>query len=183
MSENRKRHMGSRLTPIACRVCDKVFFNNVSLVLHFECHLGDEKFIAPRMHDRDLALLPSGRRLPLNFSSFSSSVEGMAMSEASRAAFPKMNKRLKPLSVLTPNAIPTDASLVDVPVLNSIPSINLYDVRRNALSKPFRHSPHPLGYKNPGKNQLEKPVQEIIVISDDEDENKNADEIDLTLKL
>lgn len=40
--ENQGRRCRSRLTPIACIVCEMVFFDNISLVLHFQCHQQSE---------------------------------------------------------------------------------------------------------------------------------------------
>lgn len=232
-SENQRRPLSSHSMLIACRVCDRVFFDNVSLVLHFECHLKDEISI-PRQHGQDLASLQSGGQLSLSLSLYPcSSVQ--RMNETCHVVFPRMDDCCRPCplpvsSAITPNLTPRDASLVHIPVLNSMPPINSsFDALLN-LSQPIHHSvmspygttsssTHPLmysqvgardfvygsaaapllqlqlreqnggqahfsDYTNPHISQLEKSIPEIIIISDDEeDDNKNAAEIDLTLKL
>lgn len=228
-SENRKRPKSSHSMAIACRVCDRVFFDNISLILHFECHLKNEDII-PEQLGRNLASLRADRHLSLSLSPFSSSVE--KKTEACHAASPGMNDCFRPCplvsSVITPNVAPKNVIPVQKPVLNPMAPINAsFDARWN-LSQPIHRSimSHyrptssltpslmysqlgasslaydsasvpPLqireqnagqgcfsDYKNPRMKQFEKPVPEIIIISDDEeDDNKSAPEIDLTLKL
>ncbi|CAA0818691.1 Unknown protein [Striga hermonthica] len=221
-SDNRKRPTGSRLTPIACRVCNEVFFNNVSLILHFESHVKDEVSMA----SLDLTFLQSGRHSSLNPPPFSSSVE--------QTGNPHCEPRPHSVSsASTLNALQPDGTLVDIPVLNPMlpidPSLD-GQINGENISKTLHHSTRihrrvipsassypliysqvgmgsfgPPGskslllplqfrgkiggqgqllvYKNPHLKQLENPIPEVIVISDDEeDENKSA-EIDLTLKL
>lgn len=175
------RPSGSRSTPIACRVCNKVFFDNVSLVLHFECHV-KEGF---RLRNRDIAALRGGQRFSSRWSPYSYS--------SLARVFTRMNDRLRsrPLrvpSASTPNRAPVDPNLIFLPVLN--------------VSQPFLSrcgatpsSTCPLMYSQFGAQDFasgsgmaphlrEHRDQEIIVISDDEeDENKKTEEIDLTLKL
>ncbi|KAG6393076.1 hypothetical protein SASPL_147306 [Salvia splendens] len=151
--------------PIACRVCDMVFFDNVSLVLHFECHVND----GYRLRARDLASLQSEQRL-------SSSGPPCSYSALARR-FQRMNDCLRsdPLPVpseTTPNRTPRDPNLLHIPELNA--------------SQPIKYSE--MDHRNFDGGQMRFPVhknQEIIVISDDEeeDENKSSVEIDLTLKL
>lgn len=230
-SENqRRRPTTMHSMPIACRVCDRVFFDNVSLVLHFECHLKDE-IPTPGQHSRSPTSLQSDKHLSFNSAHFSCPfVE--RMSEARHIAVPGTNDYSRPCSLpvcseKTPNGLLRDVSLVEIPVLNSIPPLNSSFDARWKLSQSTVHSTmsqktatsspsHPIFYpqlgtsrlphglaalplqlneqngrgslcnsRNPQINQLAEPCKEIIVISDDEeDENRSPVEtLDLTLKL
>ncbi|KAG8373183.1 hypothetical protein BUALT_Bualt12G0144600 [Buddleja alternifolia] len=216
--QNMLRTPGARLTPIACRVCDRVFFDNVSLVLHFECHLKDD------------VLTPG--HLSLNLSCFSCPSVGR-MNGGCHLVFPRMNNCSMPCpspvsSSITSNVSPRDVT-VHMPVLNSMPPINpSFDARGESSQSTHRSTmssnratsslTHPLinsqlgarsfsrglvpvpplvlheqtggqghlsDYKDPHiMQQFEKPTEEIILISDDEeDDKKDAIELDLTLKL
>lgn len=212
-SGNLKKPVATNSMPIACRVCDKVFFDNLSLVYHFEAHLEDENS-NPILQGRTMAALQSSWNLSLN-----------KMSQAYYVDIPKMNYYLKSCSLPIPSATPPNvlpSTVVQMPVLNSMPPLrpsvdachNLpppnfhsamsHKAVASSSTRPLIHSPvgprsgfargmatvPPLhlreqnghrgrvaGYKRPHINQLKKPSQEIIVISDDEEE------IDLTLKL
>ncbi|KAL6535210.1 hypothetical protein OROMI_026584 [Orobanche minor] len=201
--ESRKWPTSSCSIPIACRACDEVFFDNVSLVLHFECHLGGEISLA-RLRGGDGLVFLNGT------SPCSSCVE--QTNEACRAVLPKRNRRS------TPDAIPTDIDLVRTPVPNSVSPViinSYFDLGKNGKnlrkdSKPFhrsttsqcryrRRAPVPtlrlrgangergqsLNDKNLHLKQPEKPIGKIIVLSDDDDEDESDqnDEIDLRLKL
>ncbi|KAG6423077.1 hypothetical protein SASPL_113461 [Salvia splendens] len=80
-------HTGRRRIPIACRVCDRVFFDNVSLVLHFECHLTDTDLESLQSEQR----LSSGRS-PCSYSSFGEVFQRMDDCSRSRpSAIPVLN--------------------------------------------------------------------------------------------
>ncbi|KAL2242623.1 UNVERIFIED_CONTAM: hypothetical protein Sindi_0380300 [Sesamum indicum] len=120
--------------PIACCVCGRVFFDNLSLVLHFECHLKD-KTPTPKQNSRDLMALQSGKDC-----SFSSS----QMNQPCHMVFQRINEfRHSPLpvsSTVTPDVTPRDVSLVHPPAFNSIPEINSSFGGRWNLLEPIRHS-------------------------------------------
>lgn len=233
-SENQgRRPTINSSVPIACRVCDKIFFDNISLVLHFECHLNDE-ILFPGEHIRSPTALPGNRNLSSSPSSFSSPfVE--RMSEIHHAAVPVMGEdsrahRLPGGSTNTTNGLPTDVGSVQIPVVNPIPPLSLsLDARlgllqsgvRSTMSRrtsssslsypPFytklgRSSMFPRGLaalplhlneqNNIGnfsisrnqeinQNQIAEPYKEIVVISDDEEDNSSSpvEMLDLTLKL
>ncbi|KAG6394886.1 hypothetical protein SASPL_145477 [Salvia splendens] len=174
-----ERPTGLRGMPIACRVCDIVFFDNVSLVLHFECHV-NEGF---RLRARDLASLRSEQRL-------SSSGPPCSYSALARR-FQRMNDCLRshPLPVpseIAPNHTPRDPNPLYIPLLNTSQPIKYSQVDPRNFAYSAAAAAPPLRERNGG--QMRFPVhknQEIIVISDDEeeDENKSSIEIDLTLKL
>lgn len=183
---------GSRGMPIACRVCNRVFFDNVSLVLHFEVHVKD----GIRLRGRDLASLRSEQHLSSSWSP--SSYYSLAK------VFQRMNDCLRshPLpvpSAIAPNRTPRDPNLLYIPVLDvSQPIMSRYGATSSS-TRPLMYSqvgPRNFAYgaaaaalplreqngvqtRFPGHKN-----QEIIVISDDdEDENKSSVEIDLMLKL
>ncbi|KZV43581.1 hypothetical protein F511_20843 [Dorcoceras hygrometricum] len=211
-SGNLKKPVGTNSMAIACRVCDKVFFDNLSLVYHFESHLEDENS-NPSLQGHTMAALQSSWNWSVN-----------RMSQSYYVDIPKMNYYLKSCSLPIPSATPPNvlpSNVVQMPMLNSMPPLrpsvdacqNLSQPNfRSAMnhkavassSTPLIHSQvgprsgfargmgtvPPLhlreqngrrgrvaGHKRPQINQLKKSVQEIIVISDDEEE------IDLTLKL
>ncbi|KAL1536151.1 hypothetical protein AAHA92_28844 [Salvia divinorum] len=165
--------------PIACRVCNMVFFDNVSLVLHFECHVKD----GFRLRSRDLASLRSEQHL---------SPSGSPCSYSSLARrFQRINDCLRSHpshvpSEIAPNRTPRDPNLRYIPVLNVSQPIMYSQVDHRNFAYGAAAATPPLRERNGG--QMPFPVhknQEIIVISDDEeeDENKSSVEIDLTLKL
>ncbi|KAL1561722.1 hypothetical protein AAHA92_04387 [Salvia divinorum] len=141
---------GWRGIPIACRVCNRVFFDNVSLVLHFECHVTDT----------DLESLQSERRLSSGWSPCSYS----SLAEVFQRMDDCLRSRPSPIPVLNvsqPMMCPPYGATAVTPPLRE----------QNGRQTCFQ------GYKN----------QEIIVLSDDDEEegeeNKCSVEIDLTLRL
>lgn len=185
------RPLGSRSTPIACRVCNMVFYDNVSLVLHFESHVED----GCRLRGRELAALRGDQRVSSRWSPYSYS--SMAR------VYSRMNDRLRSRPLRVPSAAPPNGALRD-PNLFCIPVFNVpqpFVSRYGAAPPPTcplmysQMGPQNFGYgsamapqlgeQNGGQMRFEdRRDQEIIVISDDEgDENKKTEEIDLTLKL
>ncbi|GER41717.1 zinc finger protein [Striga asiatica] len=183
-SDNRKTPTGSRLTPIACRVCNEVFFNNVSLILHFESHVRDEVSMA-RL---DLAFLQSGRHSSLNSPPFSSSVEQTGNPHCEPdGTLVDISKTLRHLTRIHRRFTPSASSYPLIYSEAGMRSFGPAGSESVLFPLQFRGKiggqGQLLAYKNPHLKQLEKPIPEVIVISDDEeDENKSA-EIDLTLKL
>ncbi|KAH6778055.1 hypothetical protein C2S52_006435 [Perilla frutescens var. hirtella] len=205
--DNGRRPSGSRSGPIACRVCDKVFFDNVSLVLHFECHVKD----GFRLSGRDLASLRRGQHMPSSWSPYSRS-SFARMNEARHAAFSRMSDYFRPCPSSV-NRTPSDPNRLYIPVMNvsqpihhsitsqygatsssSCPLMYSQSGARNfaygSAVAPLLQSREQNGGQThfpdniPPISQLENPIQEIIILSDDEeDDNKSTAEIDLTLKL
>lgn len=212
-SENGRRPSGSPLVPIACRVCNRTFPDNVSLVLHFEGHVDD----GIRLCGDDLASLQSGQQSSSSRSPGSRS--SLARVDDSHLyEFSLMNDCFRPRS-LPANRKPTDRNRIYIPMMSAVPSMsppihNSKMKRYEATSSstcPFmsyqlgaRNSacgstmaPHlqlreqnggqtpSSDSKNPPISELGKPNQEIVILSDDDEEedNKSAAEIDLTLKL
>lgn len=142
-SENQGRRPTTNPSmPIACRVCDKVFFDNISLVLHFECHLDDEILI-PGEHSRSPTALQGNKNLSSNPSYFSCPfVE--RMSEVHHVAVPVTSDDsrahwLPVSSMKTPNGLPRDAGIVQIPVVNSIPPLSSsFDARWGLLQSDVR---------------------------------------------
>lgn len=210
--ENGRRPSGSPLVPIACRVCNQTFSDNVSLVLHFESHVND----GIMLRGEDLASLGSAQQ--------SSSSRSPARSSPARVddshlyEFSLMNDCFRPRS-LPANRKPTDRNRIYIPMMSAVPSpsppIHNSCMRRrygatSSSTCPFLSSqmgarnsacgstmaPHlqlreqnegqtPFSdSKNPPISELKKPNQEIVILSDEEEEeDKSAAEIDLTLKL
>lgn len=176
------RPSGVRGMPIACRVCNRVFFDNVSLVLHFEVHVKD----GVRVRGKDLASMRSDQHL-------SSSWSPCSYSSLARV-FQRMNDCLKSRPLPVPSAVaPTDPNLLYIPVLNSSQPIMSPTSSSTCSLMCSEEDPRNFAY---GEGAAALPLreqnigghknQEIIVISDDEieeDQNKSSVEIDLTLKL
>lgn len=127
-SENQQRRpMINSSMPIACRVCDKIFFDNISLVLHFECHLNDETLF-PGEHGRSPTTLQGNRNFSSSPSSFSSPfVE--RMSEIHHATVPLLSEYsrahlLPDGSTNTTNGLPRGVGSVQRPVVNPIPPLS-----------------------------------------------------------
>ncbi|KAK4427822.1 hypothetical protein Salat_1551200 [Sesamum alatum] len=207
-SEKKRRATTRPSMPIACRVCDRVFLDNVSLVLHFdESHNADDVPM-PGQQSRTLSDIP--------------------------LSFPEMNDYPRPCSLpvfpaKAPNRLSRDVSDVQIPVLNSMPPLSLpFDGRwrptwlstisqratpsslssravfypqvgaakaaRGSAAVPLQLNKQNRGgqyskYRNRKVKQLKKPCKEIIVISDDDDngdddkQNGPVETLDLTLKL
>lgn len=161
--ENQGRHTRSRQTPLACIVCDKVFLDNASLVMHIECHLRGENLITGQ-HNGYLASLQSRSPLSLSFSPSSSSVE-----RTNEARSPRVNNCFRP-SPLPVSSAPTDANFS---VLNSMPPLSSSFGARSNVPQPIHFpvmsgislcgssstSTHPLAYGPTAAPLLHLPEQ------------------------
>ncbi|KAL8048215.1 hypothetical protein ABFS82_07G048900 [Erythranthe guttata] len=137
-SENpRRRPRTSPSTPIACRVCDRIFFDNVSLVLHFECHL-EEDLYKPGPHTNTPPPSIQNEKKPQSLNP--PKIYGRSVEMSPRNKVPKTNNRSKPprsFPVRSDNrtdVVLTDAGLIEIPVLNSMPPLSpSFDARMKSL--------------------------------------------------
>ncbi|KAL3828260.1 hypothetical protein ACJIZ3_017062 [Penstemon smallii] len=160
----------------------KVFsqwYSSLKHLLSFETQIP-----APSHHSRSVTSLQSESRFPQSSCSYVGRT-----SEARHVQSPSMNDFLRPSSlpvrsVESPNVLPKDVKLVQLPVANSMPPSGARSCARGLATLPAlplmaKGGQGPsLVYRSPWNIQFKRPSEEIIIISDDEE-----DQIDLTLRL
>lgn len=173
-SENkRRRPMTTHSTPIACRVCDKIFFDNVSLVLHFECHLEDE---IPTPGDRPLSLSTSKTSCSLveRTNEAHHSMPPSSLDAGWKSSKSISQKKASTSSLRQPLF---HSQLSESRAAHGLAAVPLQLNEQNGKRR--------IHGRKPQMKHSKKPCKDIIVISDDEEDGNNSpkETLDLTLKL
>ncbi|KAL6522779.1 hypothetical protein OROHE_016626 [Orobanche hederae] len=178
------------LTPIACRLCDEIFFDNKSLVHHFQSHFHPDGTFNPsslvRNFENEIKLFSSPSKFSISFSapvnacnnhiskSVSSNPSKKLRLVESTVQIPSENPIKYEPSALKPN-LPRKSGKSSQSIPSTAPSLGK---RPRTAVKNEAEGSSP-GYTMPYINQLEQPVKETRAAGDD----SNHGELDLTLKL
>ncbi|KAH6809033.1 hypothetical protein C2S51_026816 [Perilla frutescens var. frutescens] len=190
-------------SPIACRVCDKIFLDNTSLLEHFLSHFNQDGTLKGRQHVESSVRnsVAHGNTEPCAWGSVSPNMPNLSLGHGTLAAQPHPSSNfharfashtagLHPRHPIRPGPdffTPDTNKQSNFGFRPSDPGTSglargtgrchPQTARRNTAEG------HCSGYTRPYIKQLERPIQQTIVVLDDVGGNNKPDEMDLTLKL
>ncbi|KAL6532445.1 hypothetical protein OROGR_014415 [Orobanche gracilis] len=167
------------LTPVACRLCDEIFFDNKRLVHHFQSHFHPDGTLNPsslvRNFENEIKLFSSPSKFSISFLTPMNACNNNHISK-SGSSNPAKKRRLVDPTVQIPsqNFIKYEPSAMNLNPPSTAPSLGKRP--RTAENEVEGSS---TGYTMPYIKQLERPVKETRAAVED----SNRGEVDLTLKL